>query len=60
MENIVQIAMEETKNWKVCWWSNELVSAVIDYGVKVGWLYRSSVTQVEWTQEGFEAVKQAR
>ena len=35
-----------------CWWHDEEVEAAITAGVAQGWLRRTSLTQVEWTEAG--------
>ena len=58
MELTILAAMEATK-WtpdRGCWWTDLTVAMAINQGTKMGWLLRTSVTQVEWTQKGADAV----
>lgn len=41
-----------------CWYSDFWVNAVINYGVKMGWFWRVSVTQCGWTDEGINYIRQ--
>ena len=40
-----------------CWYGDFWTNAVINYGVKMGWFWRVSVTQCGWTTEGCKFVK---
>jgi hypothetical protein len=53
MKTIMVNAMEKTRGWKFCWWDDPMTSMVIDYGVKRGWLFRLSTTQVHWNEALF-------
>lgn len=57
MEKIVEVAMNKTKDFQTCWWHDSLICAVIDEAARLGWVLRTSVTQVEWTEKGVEAVR---
>lgn len=46
-----------SKNKKtIVWYEDTLINKIINYGVKMGWLFRPSVIQVEWTDKGIETL----
>jgi hypothetical protein len=60
METIMTNAMEKTHGWDTCWWNDPMTNMVINYGVKKGWLIRSSVTQVQWSSHLFDRLPDGR
>lgn len=44
----------------VCWWNEKETSDLVNEAVKIGWVNRYSVTQVEWTEKGVEEYKKAK
>lgn len=56
MKTIIPLSMENVKHL-VAWWLDDLTNAIINEGVRLGWLFRPSTTQVEWTEKGVEAIK---
>lgn len=59
MINAVVIAMKKTTGWESCWWDDELIQAVLRGAADMGWVLRTSHTQVEWTQKGIDVVEVA-
>jgi len=42
------------------WWGDAEVVASISIAVQNGWVLRTSITQVEWTEKGVEAAKEMK
>lgn len=55
--NQVRDAMKDT-GMASGWYMNAETNKIINSGVKQGWLYRPSTTQVEWTEEGVTLARQ--
>jgi len=41
----------------IVWYEDKLINNIINFGVKMKWLFRPSVTQVEWTDKGIEELR---
>jgi hypothetical protein len=41
----------------ITWYEDKLINKIVNYGVKMGWLFRPSVTQVEWTEKGIDELR---
>lgn len=59
MEVIVALAIDRTKDYKYLWYEDKLICAIISEAVNLGWVLRTSITQVEWTEKGAEAYRKA-
>lgn len=59
MEKIVLLAMKKTKDYSFLWYEDELVCAIIEEAIKLGWLLRTSHTQVEWTEKGAQTYRES-
>lgn len=56
----VAAAMRRTEGWNEVWWEIPAVEAALSIGERLGWLYRPSVTQVQWTERGVAAFAEFR
>lgn len=57
MEKIVLLAMRKTKDYSVLWYDDELIVAIIEEAIKLGWVLRTSHTQIEWTEKGARVLR---
>jgi len=53
---IVRKTMESLHS-KDCWWSNDSINDILQFGVDESWLTRTSNTEVKWTKKGVNALK---
>ena len=45
----------ESKN-KELWYNDALINSSLRIGIEKGWILRTSITQVEWTDKGAEEI----
>lgn len=47
--------MSLTEGWKCCWWSIKEYSNILDHAARLGFIGRSSTTQVYWKDKGIKS-----
>lgn len=53
MIHTIELAMKRTIGYpSTLWYRDELISAIINEGVRLGYLYRPATSQVQWTDYG--------
>lgn len=62
LETLLEVAaaMRRTQGWREVWWEIPAVETPLGIGERLGWLYRPSVTQVQWTERGGAAFAEFR
>jgi len=58
--SLVGKAMDVVRKEPYKWFLDPPVSQILDAGHKMGWVYRPSTSQVEWTDKGVAALKAAQ